>query len=370
MTKNKIFIIIIIAVLIPFSDGVTAKNETMAMNVNKNMTTPMAGQKSILSEKPIKAVFIHHSVGGRWLAHDHGGLTSELNRHNIYVNDITYGWEPPELTSNLWKKIVRKIISLFRLDQKGIYGIGNRTDIGHWYEWFCGKYRDRIMEAVYKENKETTVFGRHENGTSKFPLANPGLDVENEVIIIKPCYPNSLYRGKGDDPATTGSNPPRNFSADSGDHTVANSKRIFIDILEYFKKRPDKFFVIVTAPPRTELPDKGKIARAFNNWVVHNWLKENNYSGKNVMVFDLFNVLTSGRDQTRNDLDQSWGNHHRIWNGEEQHVVQVDNHLLFYPRGGTDNHPSAVGMNKASAEFVPLLVKRYKQWKASTQKKN
>ena len=43
---------------------------------------------------PIKLLFIHHSVGGNWLAHDNGGLVSELNKNKYYVNDITYGWNP------------------------------------------------------------------------------------------------------------------------------------------------------------------------------------------------------------------------------------------------------------------------------------
>ena len=55
---------------------------------NQNPTPPVS---------PVKLVFIHHSVGGHWLAHDNGGLVSELNKNNYYVNDVTYGWEPASL---------------------------------------------------------------------------------------------------------------------------------------------------------------------------------------------------------------------------------------------------------------------------------
>ena len=61
-------------------------------------------------ESPVKLLFIHHSVGGHWLAHDNGGLVSELNKNNFYVNDVTYGWEPEVLTDTLPKKIKRKVL--------------------------------------------------------------------------------------------------------------------------------------------------------------------------------------------------------------------------------------------------------------------
>lgn len=313
--------------------------------------------------KTKKIVFIHHSVGGRWLAHEGGGLVSALNKRGFYVNDITYGWQPRWLEDSAVKKMRNKIFGLLKYNPGGAYKIGDRTDIGHYYEWFTGADSTRIMDAVYRENSETDLFGGHANSTSEFPLKNPGAETENEVVIIKPCYPNSLFRGNGDEAATTGDNPPRNFTADSNNHTVGNSKRIFNDIIGYFRQKPDKFFVIVAAPPRRELPDKGKAARIFNNWLVHDWLKENDYVGKNVMVFDLYNVLTSGPDYMTNDLGCEDGNHHRIWKGIEQHVVQNENNMLSYPRDGNDNHPSPAGLEKATSEFVDLFVYHYERWK-------
>ena len=235
---------------------------------------------------------------------------------------------------------------------------------GNIYEWFVGAESSKIMDAVYRENNETNMFGDHANSKSEFPLKNPGESIENEIVIIKPCFPNSLYRGTGDEAATKGDNPPRNFSADSEKHTIGNCKRIFNDILRYFRQRPDKFFVIVSAPPQTKLPNGGKTARAFNNWLVRDWLKENNYVGKNVMVFDFYNVLTSGLNSTANDLGKEDGNHHRIWNGKEQHIVQNEYNFLIYPTGGgNDNHPSRAGLQKATEEFVELFVNRYENWR-------
>ncbi len=310
-----------------------------------------------------KIIFIHHSVGGHWLAHDGGGLVSALNNRGFYVNDITYGWQPRWMEDSSVKKVRNKIFEMVKYNPGGAFKIGDRTDIGNFYEWFVGADSLKIMGAVYRENNETTLYGEHANSTSEFPRKNPGEEIENEVVMIKACYPNSLYRGNGDEPSTTGDNPPRNFAADSKEHTVGNSKRIFNDILKYFKQRPDKFFVIVAAPPRRELPNSGNIARAFNNWLVYDWLKENDYVGKNVMVFDFYNVLTSGTDWKTNDLGQKDGNHHRIWNGKVQHLVQTNNNVLAYPRDGNDNHPSPAGLKKATHEFVDLFIDHYEKWK-------
>jgi hypothetical protein len=76
----------------------------------------------------------------------------------------------------------------------------------------------------------------------------------------------------------------------------------------------------------------GSNARAFNQWLAHDWLA--NYPLKNVAVFDLYNVLTS--------------------NGGASDV-------LAYPT--TDDHPNKIGNQKATAEFVPLLNAYYRRWK-------
>ena len=169
-------------------------------------------------------------------------------------------------------------------------------------DWFLGPDSDLIMTSIYRENLETDNFGDHRNSRSEKPLQNPDPAAENQIIMFKSCYPNTLLKGKADDPANQITNPVFNFPAGSKEHTVANAKRVFNELLTYFGARPDKFFVIVTPPPRTELPEDGKIARGFSNWLVKDWLRENNYPLNNVMVFDLFNVLTSGHGSNKNDV--------------------------------------------------------------------
>jgi hypothetical protein len=128
---------------------------------------------------------------------------------------------------------------------------------------------------------------------------------------------------------------------------VGNAKAIYSELLGYFATRPDKLFIAVTAPPVRDRT-YGANARAFNNWLVHEWL--DGYEGSNVAVFDFYNVLT-GADH-----------HHRFMNGRVEHVYARGHDHLVYPTNG-DDHPSPRGNRKATKEFVPLLNVTYHRWK-------
>ena len=97
----------------------------------------------------------------------------------------------------------------------------------------------------------------------------------------------------------------RGQDAWSGYHTVANAKGIYADLLTYFATRQDRLFVVITAPPlaagETDASHAAN-ARAFNNWLVNDWL--DGYPHANVAVFDYYNVLTSnGCNANANDLE-------------------------------------------------------------------
>ncbi len=83
---------------------------------------------------------------------------------------------------------------------------------------------------------------------------------------------------------------------------MGSAKRIYNQLLQYFITRPDKLFVVITAPPLQENSHADN-ARAFNRWLVQDWLRENDYPHENVAVWDYYNVLT--------DPD----NHHRLVDG-------------------------------------------------------
>ncbi|MBN1994770.1 MAG: hypothetical protein JW953_18885 [Anaerolineae bacterium] len=277
--------------------------------------------------EPVKLIFIHHSCGENWLADYSGGLGLALQNNNYFVSDTNYGWGPD--------------------------GIGDRTDIGYWWDWFRGPSRDTYLNALYAESsRQGDYYSRS--------LGDPG--GENQIIMFKSCFPNSYLEGGPGDAPTGGDNPLRGQEVWSGMHTVANAKGIYNDILEYFATRQDKLFIAVTAPPLMDGetdPAHAANARAFNNWLVNDWLA--GYPHSNVAVFDFYNVLTSnGGDFYTNDAGQENGNHHRIWNGAVQHLQTVGNDLSAYPDG--DSHPTPAGNQKATAEFIPLLNYYYNRW--------
>ncbi len=249
----------------------------------------------------VKLVFIHHSCGENWLGDGNGGLGIALRGNNYFVSDTNYGWGPD--------------------------GIGDRTDITDWPEWFRGPHSSTYLSALYTE------YGDHSYNYSRLTDPDPGR--ENEIIMFKSCFPNSNLEGNPDDPPAPGAGL-----------TVSNAKYIYNDLLSYFTTRQDKLFVVITAPPVQD-PTYAANARAFNTWLVEDWLYD--YSHNNVAVFDFYNVLT--------DPD----NHHRFHNGAIEYINDRGGDTLYYPTG--DDHPSSTGNQKASAEFVPLLNVFFHRWR-------
>jgi hypothetical protein len=252
---------------------------------------------------PVRLIFIHHSTGENWLNDENGGLARALQQNNYYPTDTNYGWGPDT--------------------------IGDRTDIPNWLEWFRGNNTPSIMQAVYTEGEVHSPYER--------TLPDPG--GENQIILFKSCFPNSALEGSPNDPPTPGT-----------DLTVGNAKYIYNEILQYFKTRPDKLFVVITAPPLTD-GTLANNARAFNQWLVNDWLRENNYTLPNVAVFDFYNILTGPN------------NHHRFNNGVIEHVTNDKRNTEYYP--SEDDHPNRQGNQKATQEFLPMLNIFYNRWKSA-----
>lgn len=277
---------------------------------------------------PVKLIFIHHSTGEAWLADGYGGLGVALRDNNYFVSDTNYGWgSEPDY-------------------------IGNNTDIGHWYNWFRGPGSASYTAALYDESSKHSSYSRL--------AVDPG--GENEIILFKSCFPNSALQGSVSDPIPPiAENDLRGADSGSSAHTISNAKGIYIDLLEYFRTRPDKLFVVIAAPPLSS-ETWASNARAFNNWLVNDWLDD--YPLQNVVVFDYYTVLTSnGGNASTNDLGWVTGNHHRYWEGAIQHLSNGAGNTLAYPTG--DDHPSSAGDLKATAEFLPLLNIYYNAWQAS-----
>jgi hypothetical protein len=281
------------------------------------------GQGPTPPSSPVKLIFIHHSTGQAWLDDGNGRLGIALRDNNYFVSDTNYGWGPDS--------------------------IGDYTDIPHWYRWFTGPNRDVYTAALYAEN------GQHSN-YSRLAIDPGG---PNTVVMFKSCFPNSNLGGSPDDPPAASANDTSNL-------TVANAKRIYLDLLPYFAAHPEKLFVVIAAPP-LRLADtttaNAANARAFNNWLLSDWLS--GFGGRNVAVFDFYTVLTSnGGSAAVNDLGATTGNHHRVRNGAVEHITGQATNYLAYPTG--DSHPSQAGNLKATGEFVDLLNLFYLRWRAGS----
>jgi hypothetical protein len=274
----------------------------------------------------VKLIFIHHSCGENWLADSNGGLGLALRDNHTFVSDTNYGWGPD--------------------------GIGSNTDIGDWWTWFRGPNSATTLAALYAESGQNSSYSRLDD--------DPG--GPNQIVLFKSCFPNSALQGQPDDPVPPiDSNPLRDQPAGSAAHTVANAKGIYSDLLDYFATRQDKLFVVITAPPLRDETYAAN-ARAFNDWLVHDWL--DGYAYDNVAVFDFYSVLTSnGGNADSNDLGQESGNHHRWWQGAMQHQQTVNSDTAAYASG--DDHPSAAGNQKATGELVQLLNVFYHRWQGA-----
>lgn len=320
--------------------GAWIKSVMFSIIITLTLTTPLqSAHNKILADNPnppanaVRLIFVHHSTGGNWLSDEWGKLGLALKQNNYYVSDVCYGW--------------------------GVNTIGDRTDIGNWWEWFRDPENSQTyLGELYHVDQMDGQYGEYSRLAT-----NPDPEGENKIIMFKSCFPNSTIYGDPNDPVPNiADNPIKGESAGSESYTVANIKGLYIDLLEYFKTRQDKLFIIITAPPLIE-SETSSNARAVNLWLVDDWLK--NYPFKNVFVFDFFNCLTTnGGNSQKNDLGAETGNHHRWWNGAVQHTYNGSSNLLAYP--SDDDHPNPVGNAKTTAEFLPLLNVAYNQWSGAT----
>ena len=269
----------------------------------------MKGQSSEAgAARPVDLLFIHHSVGGHWLAepgpasgassiyatHPHGGgLRQALEAAGYTVHEASY-------------------------DSR----LGADTDVFDWLP----KFRDQ-MDAVLRCDHQDR---RLEEGR------------QNHVVMFKSCFPNNNFAGGGE----RAGNPA------GPELTLANARAAYGALLEHFARRPDVLFVCVTTPPlasrrlseplwkrlarvvmrrpapRPPRPEAGRWARELANWLKSEdgWLRD--YPGRNVAVFDYYDVLTG---EGRSDF------------------------AAYGSRDGTDSHPTAEGQREATRRFLPFL---------------
>ncbi len=259
-------------------------------------------------KKHLRLLFIHHSCGGQLLAdvgpakeradciletHENGGgLRRLLTSAGYEVHEASYGSD-----------------------------VGEATDLFDWLPKLEGK-----MDKILRVDENDRLLPEGET---------------HQIVLFKSCYPNNRFESEGAEPGD-----PRGPAL-----TVANAKATMRALLPTLAKHPDVLFVYVTAPASAPSPKpvplyryaidtlrggaigeamarQGALARVFNDWMVSKdgWLA--GYAGKNVAVFDYYDVLT---DHGASDLSA-------------------------FPTGdGTDSHPSSAGNTRAAEEAVPFL---------------
>ncbi len=256
----------------------------------------------------VEMLFIHHSCGGQMLApegpeaganciyraHPNGGdARALLERAGYVVHEASYGSV-----------------------------VGERTDLFDWLPKFRTQM-DRILETRLQDER----------------LAG---NTRNQIVAFKSCFPNSDFVGEGREPGDPA----------GPELTLANAKATMRAVREELARRPDVLFVYVTAPPlaprlpsaplwkvlaktvlgrqttEAQYRERARLARAFNDWMKapDGWLA--GYPGKNVAVFDYFDVLTD---------------------------AGASNNLRYATGDGYDSHPSATGNRRAASAFVSFL---------------
>lgn len=253
-------------------------------------------------------LFIHHSVGGQWLADPGAQETTTDARRSLHATHPNGGG------------LRRRLESQGYSVHEASYGsdIGQHTDLFDWAPKFRGSM-SRIL-ATRRQDE---------------PL-EAGL---NQIVMFKSCYPNNAFEAA----AVTGAQDPRAL-------TPGNARTAFAELRAALEQRPDVLFVYVTAPPlrddsgaetawkslakralgreplRVERQRSAAMAREFNDWLLGSdgWLA--GYPHHNIAVFDYFGLLTRGAS-----------------------------FLAFASNGGTDNHPTAAAQALATERFVQFL---------------
>jgi hypothetical protein len=256
-------------------------------------------------------LFIHHSCGGQLLA-DEGAERSASPSTCIYDSHPNGGGLRARLTRQGYQV------------HEASYGsvLGERTDLFDWLP----KFRAQMAAILGTAHQDE-------------PLP-PGRS--NRIVLFKSCFPNNLFRAEGAPPGDP--NGP--------ELTVWNARATFSALLPLLAQHPDVLFVYVTAPavaprleptslaraairrargqgsPVEELERSARLARELDDWLVgtDGWLAD--YPGKNVVVFDYYDLLTGKR---RSNLS------------------------VYATAEGGDSHPSAEGHRVVSEELVPFL---------------
>jgi len=333
-------IVVILAAI--FSLGLTLRATPQPLRAQSLLDPPSQTLPTVI----IGASIFHDWAGGTERAGSSfaGNLLATLNANNYFVNDLS-------ATTVSFDDTV---------EVNGAYGYISNNNSGYFYTLFRGVKADSFytpeLYSVSGMSLPSLTTIQQSSG-----ILNP--DSPNQIILFKANSRSGDILGEAlDAPSDITTNPMRGRKQEDAPetYTMANSKSIYLDLLNYFAAHQDKFFFAITPAPVPQggpgpgsNPDQAANTRAFSNWLVNDWLDD--YPYNNVAVFDYFNVLTN--------VD----NHH-YYNSQTQqidHLTVPDSWDWTDPAYAyfIDVHPLKAGHEKATAEFVPLLNIYVNNWK-------
>lgn len=297
--------------------------------VNRADSAPAAGSGLL---------FIHHSVGDRWLNHS---LRQALLAKS-YINAVNDSFYGTDLAPDAGRPD-----SLAPLP-------GDYTDMSAWIFWF-NDYLNSLKSYQNPGGLAALISPIERKITPRFPWLSeylaplkgePNYSGRNRIVMFKSCFPNSNLgpdeSGPGD-PFSTG-------------RTIANNQAIFrpaggptpsytrdgysYQALEViFAQNPDTLFIVVTSPPLHFGPtdatsdEAGRRIRQFNQWLKTDWLagyRAAHPDLNNVAVFDYFDMLAYPAD----------------------HPEHPNRLKAEYGGNSGDSHPNAAANAKATERFA------------------
>lgn len=243
-----VFALLGVGLLVPVG-GTEAPTSTRQPEAHKVANVEISPDRP---KKHLKALFIHHSVGGRWLAEpggreatgneiwklhpEGGGLRKALEDQGYSIDEASYGSE-----------------------------LGENTDDGDWLP----KFREKLDKMK-----------------------------GHEIVIFKSCFPNNnLDNGKALEQAEASYSALLPIFAQHPDilfvriTTPPLAPKVAKEPLWKVLAR-----VVMGKPqPGPRLVRSGPLARKLAEWAVSpdGWLK--GYDKKNVAVFDFYDILTDGK---------------------------------------------------------------------------
>lgn len=250
------------------------KKTALVLELKEELLTKHKNLEIANSHLPTKIVFIHHSVGRNWLKE--GGLLDSLTARKIAIQSAT--------------------------NRQGCE-FAEETDMHNWVP----KFQNSMNKIIHYDK---TITGFYNDSR------------ENEIIMFKPCYPNSNIVDESVDDSL------------ENKKTIGQYKQYFEKLKIIFAKYPDKKFIYVTAPPmvpnNTSFKNAAR-AKEFNDWLLNeyrpSYLQESSLN--NLYIFDLFEVLA-----------------------DDKSVLKQE-----YRRAENDSHPNKTGSQAATLAFLEFLEK-------------